>query len=950
MQSRMHEEFGSHRRLRDQRGDELSREPHLIPRHHDILDRSLKRPLSPGIGSFHRDRRSCSMERRDYGWGRNEIGRLRSRSRSPRFGQVHERLNCGDTPSSRDEIRRKYEFCNYMDKLDDVDVNKNSRFSGNIGKDIAGDRVLVDGLKHDYSGHKSMVREDGTGQVRHELSGDLRPTSNYHEHSRNLGSSSMNVDLGRFKDGGVKYADSVLLDKISAMERDENPELSLRDGSHFMDSTFMSRDFSGRSQFKKFGSMSAGLSGSFLDSHKDGMSFPTDIYPGSSTKAMEPFSLNEYGQRRTSETRRAPEPGHKDLIGYQRVTFSADRADGQDDLYARPRLREGEFCDYAFEELNRERLPYERDSYDPRDMLTRNMKEPIQEHIDDPEHSLRNIDRSLQDLSSLQNHFSSESLNTSRLPYTSKHGGRYLHSGSPWVDLERDATREPEMSSLGLSCDNDISHTRLKYDFESVAGSLDIRERMRNSSDHQHNTERQQLSSGKLGMGFDHSDTYDPLDQSLKKYDIDEEIRRHDFRSTVPSEWNWNNLARTHDLTDRDKRYNEYADDLLFSNTLEYETGRCSRAGKRTFGAETGRVSAPEDWLTPYDSAEDVEEYSTEQLKSGRKKPKGRVGPGLLNLYGSQRSDKKHYLLKNVWVRGRDDVKVDMHANDVEETEYLLGSAKSEPPENSEEFKQLVHRFFLSFTKKINENPSARKRYKEQGRAGSLFCIVCRRSQSKEFIDTRSLLAHCYMSQKFGLRAQHLGLHRAICVLMEWDTKTSSNAPAEVSSSEASAQKDDLILWPPVVIIHNISMFRNISAGKEVINIEALEDFLRGKGFSGGRMKVCLGNPGNTIIMVVKFLGTLTGLQDAHKLKKYFAENKRGRADFEKLASAEGKRSNNHEARTREGKLNELVLYGYMGIAEDLDKVDSDTKRKCSVRSYKEIQDIANDPVKVDQS
>ncbi|KAL2515051.1 uncharacterized protein Fot_29022 [Forsythia ovata] len=97
----------------------------------------------------------------------------------------------------------------------------------------------------------------------------------------------------RFKDGGVKYADSVLLDKISAMERDEKPELSTRDRSHFMDSTLLSRDFSGRSQFKKFGSMSAGLSGSFLDSHKDGMSFPTDIYPGSSTKAMEPFSLNE---------------------------------------------------------------------------------------------------------------------------------------------------------------------------------------------------------------------------------------------------------------------------------------------------------------------------------------------------------------------------------------------------------------------------------------------------------------------------------------------------------------------------------------------------------------------------------------------------------------------------------------------------------------------------------
>lgn len=132
--------------------------------------------------------------------------------------------------------------------------------------------------------------------------------------------------------------------------------------------------------------------------------------------------------------------------------------------------------------------------------------------------------------------------------------------------------------------------------------------------------------------------------------------------------------------------------------------------------------------------------------------------------------------------------------------------------------------------------------------------------------------------------------------------------------------------------------------------LAAFSCVVTGKGFSGGQMKVCLGNPGNTIIMVVKFLGTATGLQDAERLKKYFEENNRGRADFEKLASVEGKRRNSHEARTKAGKLDELFLYGYMGIAEDLDKVDFDTKRRCSVRSYKEIQDIANDPVKVDHS
>lgn len=681
MQSRTYEEIESYRRSRDNRGVELSRESHFMPPHHDIYDGSLMRPLSPGIGSSRGDRRSGSMERRDYSWGRNEIGRLRS----PRFGLIHERINCDDSSSSRDEMRRKYEFCDYMDRLDDMDTSlmcnysDKSRFSGNTGKDIASDRALGADLKRDYSGNKSMIREDGTGQGRYRLSGDVRP-SNYHEHSGDLG-SSLNVDLGRFKYGGVKYPDSVFLDKISAIERYGNPELSLRDAPHFKDLTFPSRGISGRSQFKEFGSMSAG--GSFLDSHDEGMSISTEMYRASSTKALEPFSGNEYGRRRSSETRGVPELGHKDLIGYQRDTFCPDKED-EDDLHARPKLREDKYCDYASEELNRGKLLYERDSYDPRDMLTR--KESIPKHIDDHEQCLTNVDRSLQGLPSYQKHFSSESLDCSRLPYTLKHGGRYLDCGSPGLSFERDALREPEMSSLGISHDNDILRT--KYDFESVAGSLPIEERMRNSSDRHYNTER------------------------------------HDFKIKVSSELNRNNLDRMHDLTDRDERCNEYADDLLFSKTLEYENGRFSRAGKRTFGAETGRISAPEDWSTPYDSAEHVEERS---IKSGRKKPKVQVKPGLLNWNSMQRSEKKHYLLKNVWVRGRDDVKVDMQATDVEGTENLSLSAKSEPPENSEEFKQIVHWFFLSFTKKINVTPSARKRYKEQGKAGSLFCIVCSR-------------------------------------------------------------------------------------------------------------------------------------------------------------------------------------------------------------------------------
>lgn len=62
---------------------------------------------------------------------------------------------------------------------------------------------------------------------------------------------------------------------------------------------------------------------------------------------------------------------------------------------------------------------------------------------------------------------------------------------------------------------------------------------------------------------------------------------------------------------------------------------------------------------------------------------------------------------------------------------------KSNAHEDSEKFKELVHELFLSFTKKLNESSGVRRRYMEQGQAGSLFCIVCGRRSVFLFIISR---------------------------------------------------------------------------------------------------------------------------------------------------------------------------------------------------------------------
>lgn len=121
---------------------------------------------------------------------------------------------------------------------------------------------------------------------------------------------------------------------------------------------------------------------------------------------------------------------------------------------------------------------------------------------------------------------------------------------------------------------------------------------------------------------------------------------------------------------------------------------------------------------------------------------------------------------------------------------------------------------------------------------------------------------------------------------------------------------------------------------------------MAGKGFVRGRIKVCRGRPADQSVMVVKFLGTFTGLGDAERLHKYFAENKRGRVDFERFISSNAKSSNTWDARMQGDQVEEDILYGYMGIAEDFDKVDFNTRKSNLVKSKKEIQDLANAPLR----
>lgn len=89
--------------------------------------------------------------------------------------------------------------------------------------------------------------------------------------------------------------------------------------------------------------------------------------------------------------------------------------------------------------------------------------------------------------------------------------------------------------------------------------------------------------------------------------------------------------------------------------------------------------------------------------------------------------------------------------------------------------------------------------------------------------------------------------------------------------------------------------------------------------------------------MLVIYKATLSGLLEAKKLGKFFSDKGRGKVELKNMVSGgrglqAGAIGNNAAS----------VLYGYLGNAEDLENLDFETKKRCVIRSEKEIQNIVD--------
>lgn len=113
-------------------------------------------------------------------------------------------------------------------------------------------------------------------------------------------------------------------------------------------------------------------------------------------------------------------------------------------------------------------------------------------------------------------------------------------------------------------------------------------------------------------------------------------------------------------------------------------------------------------------------------------------------------------------------------------------------------------------------------------------------------------------------------------------------------------------------------------------------------GFGTGKSKSLYGREGHLGITLVKFAGDQSGLKDAVRLAEYFEKDSRGRKVWARVQPLSlGKDDENNpslvtvDQRTGDKK---RILYGYLGTASDLDKVDFETRKKAVIESWREIK------------
>ncbi|THG03513.1 uncharacterized protein LOC114308815 isoform X2 [Camellia sinensis] len=872
----------------------------------------------PGLNEREKSRRvlgsehpSGSSQRRDYskhldGDGDGELQKL---------SQFNEALSQRDSPSLKfqwkyllDEHKRVNDNVNHSSKnfpdcgvgiISSTRVNTERNYQGIGFADTARSGMMVAKPIH------MEIGRDRTFPGYLPPSGTWRSSVDTDSGGLLLPSQKLNSTLD--KDEDMRFQAHLPADKLPAREllkeediskfysREEKTHCHSRDTSHYAIPSSQSKT----STTVPFGS-------SMNDYHySGGNGYPIrlDGFSRSSGLLNDPISHEAYTHDSHSNSSRDPTLHLEDMTNYMKVQLSPKEGTQRGYAYSEVQRSEKSDMGSLTDKLYGKMVSIE-DDYGHRESLGPRIVEPIIDRIVVTESSGRErlIEGRLRDYHrSSQEQPISNYPDAARSSYASKKEGEDLGPRSVHLEYERELYRgheniySSEDHGYGiddhLHSDEERLNMSLMEDYDLWLDGVD--------DNHQDRFIVEELGS------LEH-----PKRMLKRKWDVDKKLIRQNPGSKFSS--NRKITGKIHDTK---------------SNKPLLSSSRYRNVGK-TFNGMVGHRNCNSN------ASGSLSACNPRRLKYSFRDIKKRLGPVPQHVHIPQPSAKKIRLQKSLR-NNQDGYHGSIHAEEGGPSEVKLTPAKSEPPENSKEFKQLVHSAFFKFVKQLNENPAQRRRLKEQGKIGSLKCSVCG-SDSKVFLDTKSLVMHACTAPKVGFRARHLGFHKAVCSLMGWKSAEILNSQwvhQVLPNAETVAVKEDFIIWPPVVVIHNSSVGNINPDGRVIVSIEELEAILKDMGF-GGKTKVCRGKPANQSIMVVKFSGTFSGLQEAERLHKFFSGNERGRTELKQVTP---KNNSNADDKTQKANKVERVLYGYLGIAEDLDKLDFETKKWCSVRSKKEI-------------
>uniref|UniRef100_A0A2P2JYG4 XS domain-containing protein n=1 Tax=Rhizophora mucronata TaxID=61149 RepID=A0A2P2JYG4_RHIMU len=789
--------------------------------------------------------KNSSTERREEyafalhsGTGRTE--RVVSGNKSPRYMLDRDRHKPHvDVDDDQRVAQRKYKYVEHLNYDDDRKSNRLKQVYGydhHGGSSRLSDEWVYSGKscadmeRHGITGQKSVHVEDGMTRGPYQMPLRVVPTSTYGETGRHLPFLSRDVDDRLFEREKLHYQDPIPSERIQLTKyykQNEEPVFHSRDVSYNKIPASLPKIFEVPAQFNDFAGTSSGtMECEFPNSYRKGVPLPTSDYdcPRSHAEFMQPVHSNKYYQRSVV--------GMRDLeagkIDYPQGAYSPKRVINEDYLDPKRQRLVNDDNLHRPDDLFRmipphSQLDFEHPVvyYEHKELSRLNTMNPFLDKIDHAKNSYENTRKN-----AAWAHSNIENLADTEDHKCAKDSREYLGSGYTQVEFERIESRENETSLSGFTQDDQISHVRSDYGFGREASPEFQKEILQDPMP----TYDREILRQRMQDEFIASE---PSDKVLKrKYIMGEDMVNHDARTIMSSKWY--RPEESEDLYDSGEEWIAKDTSFLHASRAKRFDHSAYRKGRGIYNSH-GQLGDPasDNWFSQ-DSLAHARRHSAINYKPAVKYIKGHPRPSSLSLYKSHQTDKRSGIHRRhrIWKRNHE-CNEDERENDDDQSEDWTNIMESEPTEDSEEFQQLVDKAFLDYSKRLNLNSSVRRRYKEQGKAGSLFCIVCGRSSSKEFVDTQRLVTHAFMSHKAGLRVQHLGLHKAICVMMGWNSYVSCDTitwvPEVLPKVEALAQKENLILWPPVVVIRNISMSNDNPEQQKVIPLEGVRSFLRGE-------------------------------------------------------------------------------------------------------------------------